>query len=372
MAGIYIHIPFCKSRCNYCDFYSSVDIHEIDNFVDALCYEIKTRKDEAIFEIETIYLGGGTPSLLNNKQLEKIFYALHNHYSLNKVKEITIEVNPDDITSEKLQFYKQIGINRISIGVQSLDDNVLKILSRRHNSKQAIETVYKSLEAGIENISIDLIYGINEQTEQILTKTSLITIKLPIKHISAYHLTIEEGTKLHSKFIKKEYLPVTEENSITHYELLCNILRKANFEHYEISNFSLPGYKSIHNSSYWNFEPYLGFGPSAHSFYSNTRRENYSSLKFYIKNINEGKEYYKLHCLSEKDKFNEFIMVKLRTNIGIKLNQLPQIQKQLYFKFTRTIEKLILEGLLLQENNRIYISSEKWILSDYIIRELFV
>jgi|YNPMSStandDraft_1061717.scaffolds.fasta_scaffold03332_6 oxygen-independent coproporphyrinogen-3 oxidase len=372
MAGIYIHIPFCKSRCIYCDFFSTTDTFYINKFVDAICYELFLRKNEALFEIKTIYIGGGTPSLLNEEHLEKIFNSLHKHYSLHNVKEITIEVNPDDITIEKLHFYKKLGINRLSFGVQSFDDNITRFLSRRHNAKQSIDAILTAFNVGIENISIDLMYGISGLTEETWINTLQTSLKLNVKHISAYHLTMEENTLLYKSYMNKDYIPIDEENSVKQYQILCNFMKEAKFEHYEISNYALTGYKSVHNSSYWELEPYMGIGPSAHSYLLNKRRSNINSLELYTKNVFKNKDYYEETVLSKVDIFNEYIMVKLRTKEGIILSKIPEIEEKLFTKFLKNVSKLKEDGLLTEKNNNLYINEKNWFLSDYVIRELFV
>lgn len=372
MAGIYIHVPFCKSRCIYCDFYSSTNSSILNEFVDALCHELIIRKNEAKYNVDTLYIGGGTPSLLNQNNLEKIFKTLHSNYNFNNVNEITIEVNPDDINKEKIQFYKQLGINRISIGVQSFNDDILKTLSRRHNAKQAIDAIICSHEMGFENVSIDLIYGINGLTEEIWINTLQTALQLPIKHISAYHLTIEEGTPLYFNYLNKEYFALDEEESVNQYNILCQTLAKANYKHYEVSNFSIKGYESVHNSSYWNGESYIGVGPSAHSYNDFKRRWNVSSLETYLKQIFSEKDYFEEVVLSTKERFNEIIMTKLRTSEGLILNELKELDECLFFKLSDSVEKLKQKSLLIEENNRLYISEEMWLLSDYIVRELFI
>ncbi len=282
MAGLYIHIPFCKSRCIYCDFYSSTDQSLQKTFVQAVISEAKKRKAEFIYSLDTLYIGGGTPSFLDNELFIDLVEGLNEIFSFCSVIEFTVEVNPDDVSFEKLLLYKHLGVNRISIGVQSLDDGLLRFLSRRHNATQAMLAVEYCRKAGIDNISVDLLYGINGLTSEQWTQTIEEILSWNVPHISAYHLTVEEGTLLYKYTDSGNYSVIVEEESVRQYDVLCRLLKEAGYDHYEISNFARKGYFSRHNSSYWTGEYYLGLGPSAHSYYNNRRTWNVSSIAQYI------------------------------------------------------------------------------------------
>ena len=277
MAGIYLHIPFCKSRCIYCDFYSTLKINSIESYITTLSEELKQRKDYLQDPIETIYLGGGTPSLLSYKQLGVLFKNLDKHYNLSAVKEVTLEANPDDLTPDYLNELKKLPINRLSIGIQSFHDKHLQKLHRRHTAQKAIEAVHKSQDVGFDNISIDLIYGLPNETLEEWKEDIQQAINLNIQHISAYHLIYEKSTPLFQLLTSGKIKEVNEELSLDFFSLLIDKLNGAGFEHYEISNFSKPSYQSQHNSSYWNETHYLGCGPSAHSFNGTSREWNIAS-----------------------------------------------------------------------------------------------
>ena len=328
MAGIYIHIPFCKSRCVYCDFYSSTQTGYADKLIDAECLELKKRASTNNETIETIYFGGGTPSLINIHQLSKIFKAIFDNYSVSEKAEITIEANPDDISTEKISEYVKLGINRVSLGIQSFDDTILKFLLRRHNAFKAEQAVYDIFNLGIENISIDLIYGIPLMSIESWQKSLDKAVNLPVKHISAYHLTIEEGTPLWQMLIQKNITEVTEETGVLHFHMLREVLLKKGFEHYEISNFALRGRESKHNSSYWFGKRYIGIGPAAHSFNGEKRRWNIASINNYIKNIDTV--FFEEETLNTNHRFNEYLLTRLRTNKGACLNELRQIDEKIF------------------------------------------
>ncbi|HOH55971.1 MAG TPA: radical SAM family heme chaperone HemW, partial [Paludibacteraceae bacterium] len=286
MAGIYIHIPFCSQRCSYCNFFSVVSINLLNEVIDAIIKEFSIRKDYLKNEpVQTIYFGGGTPSLLTIQQIEKLLNTIYKNFPVEKNAEITFEANPDDLTEKYLSDLKKTGINRLSIGIQSFDDNKLKILNRRHNAFQAVEAVRVAQRSGFNNISIDLIYGLPFQSliewENDLDKA----FSLPIQHLSAYALTFEEKTLLLKQKEKKLIEPADEELMIKMYELLLNKSNQNGFDAYEISNFSLPEFYSRHNSSYWTQTPYLGIGPSAHSFNGFSRQWNVASIHKYIEGI---------------------------------------------------------------------------------------
>lgn len=318
MAGIYIHIPFCKQRCTYCDFYTEVAPQFIPSIIDSMIKEIDIRKDYLHNSvINTIYFGGGTPSILHSGQFSDLFDAINNRYLVAKDAEITFEANPDDLTSEFLASIRSLPFNRLSIGIQSFDDEDLKRINRRHISKQAVEAVVKAQAAGFTNISIDLIYGLPFQTIESWERQLDKAFSLHIQHISAYGLTYEEGTPLWKQRESGKIKSVDDLTMNKMYLLLLEKMKQNGFEAYEISNFSLPGFRSRHNSSYWKQEPYLGIGPSAHSYDLLSRQWNIASIQEYIRAINSGTLFFEREELTLNDRYNDFVMVSLRTSEGI-------------------------------------------------------
>ena len=318
MAGIYIHIPFCKQRCTYCDFYTEVAPQFIPVLIDSIVRELNIRKDYLQNSpINTIYFGGGTPSILSNEQFLLIFEAIYRLFTVAEDAEITFEANPDDLTPGFLTSLQALPFNRISIGIQSFDDKDLKRINRRHTSKQAVEAVKNAQKAGFGNISIDLIYGLPFQTLEAWGDQLDMALSLNIQHISAYGLTYEEGTELWKQRENGEIEVVDDLVMNEMYLLLLDKIKTKGFEAYEISNFALPGYQSRHNSAYWKQEPYLGIGPSAHSYDIVSRQWNIASITDYIKAINSGSAFYELEELSLNDRYNDFVMVSLRTAEGL-------------------------------------------------------
>lgn len=317
MSGIYIHIPFCKQKCTYCDFYTIVAPSLIDKTVDAIVSEIAVRKDYLSDKhIQTIYFGGGTPSLLNINHFNKIFSALHDVYYIDQQAEITMEANPDDLDEHFLSSIRTLPFNRLSIGIQSFNDAELKFINRRHTGQQAIEAVKNAQKAGFNNISIDLIYGLPEQSAEIWEQNIEQALQLNVQHISAYGLTFEEGTVLWRQLKKGMVLEAPDEKMNRMYETLRTKIEKAGFEAYEISNFSLPGRRSQHNSAYWKMIPYIGIGPSAHSYNGENRQWNISSVKEYGRKLENAEPFWETEQLSVNDNFNDYIMVALRTAEG--------------------------------------------------------
>jgi len=323
MAGIYIHIPFCKTPCNYCNFHFSTSLNMKNDYVNALITEMEIQNIYLGLEkIDTIYFGGGTPSLLEKQDLEKIFLALNNNFNISKDKdiEITLEANPDDITKEKLSIWKNIGINRLSIGTQSFIDRDLKFMQRAHNAKQAKKSIILSAKNGFKNISIDLIYGIPNLTDKEWLQNLKIANDLPIQHLSCYALTVEKNTILFHQIKKGKIVAPKDENASKQFEILMDFAKNNDFEHYEISNFCKSNFISKHNSSYWQGKKYLGLGASAHSFNGFSRQWNIANNKKYIDGLNKGILNFEIENLSETDRLNEYIMTGLRTKWGIDLS----------------------------------------------------
>ena len=318
MAGIYIHIPFCKQRCTYCDFYTEVAPQFIPTYIDSLIKELQFRKDYLNnAPIDTIYFGGGTPSILNFDQFKAIFDVIYKLFTIADHPEITFEANPDDLTLEFLTSMQALPFNRLSLGIQSFDDMDLKRINRRHTSMQAVKAVKDAQAAGFDNISIDLIYGLPFQTTTSWERQLDMALKLNIQHLSAYGLTYEEGTVLWKQREKGEIESVDEVEMNRMYLILLDKVKEKGFEAYEISNSALPGFRSRHNSSYWKQEPYLGVGPSAHSYDLISRQWNVSSIKEYIKAIDTNSGLFEREILSLYDRYNDFVMVSLRTSDGL-------------------------------------------------------
>jgi len=325
LAGVYIHIPFCKQACTYCDFHFSINQALKPQLVNAILKEIDLRA--AYLEnknIQTIYFGGGTPSLLTEGELNAILNKIKNEFNVTVDAEITLECNPDDLTQEKLTQLKNAGINRLSIGLQSFDDDELKWMNRAHNAKESFECVRLAQEMGFENITIDLIYGSKFQTLKGWEQTLQTVIDLNIQHISAYNLTIESKTKLGLDRKKGHEPEVSDELSTEQFKLMIDILQKNKFVHYEISNFGKENFFSKHNSSYWKGVNYLGLGPSAHSFDGVSRQWNVSSNSAYIQKVNSGEPYFEKEVLSNKDRFNEYILTRLRTIWGCDMKEIEK------------------------------------------------
>lgn len=321
MPGIYIHIPFCKTACNYCNFHFSTSLNMKEDYINALLKEIKM---QAIYlgleKINTIYFGGGTPSLLDKKDLTSIFEALYKNYTISEGVEITLEANPDDIELEKLKTWKKVGINRLSIGTQSFFDRDLEFMKRAHNADEAKNSILLATENGFDNITIDLIYGVPGLSNKEWMQNLEMAMSLPIQHLSCYALTVEEDTILYHQIRKGQTIAPVDEHASEQFDILMQFSKDNKMEHYEISNFSKEGFVSKHNSSYWQNEKYLGLGASAHSFNGISRQWNIANNKKYIDSLNEDKVPFEVEILSEADRLNEYIMTGLRTKWGIDLS----------------------------------------------------
>ena len=353
MAGIYIHIPFCRSRCIYCGFYSTTALDLRQRYVDALCREMEIRGTGHLISgqspdqgpvppISTIYLGGGTPSQLTFDQLRQLFIYINKVYPLTSKKEITIEVNPDDVTVEFAALLQQLPVNRVSMGIQTFDDQRLRFLHRRHTSRQAIEAVSILRAAGIRNLSIDLMYGFPGETLSDWQSDIDSALSLNVEHISAYCLMIEEGTPLH-KLQGDCPQCVDEETERSMYYTLIDRLTAAGYEHYEISNFARPGFRSRHNSSYWNGTPYIGLGAAAHSYDIRSRSWNIADVNAYIEGIERGERLFEEELIDDDTRYNDAVTVGLRTCEGIDLNALPKKYRDYCMKNAR---RYLDDGLL--------------------------
>ncbi|MDX9771792.1 MAG: radical SAM family heme chaperone HemW [Bacteroidales bacterium] len=372
MAGVYIHIPFCKSFCSYCDFYSITDNRDREALVHALVREVALRAGYLEGEeVETIYFGGGTPSLLSAGEAESIINAIRSSYRVTDDPEITLEVNPDDVFEGYFGSLKKAGVNRISLGVQSWDDNRLRFLGRRHDAAQSAQALELSFREGIDNVSVDLIYGIPGMTAADLKSDLEKTFTFPVTHISAYHLTIEDGTPLGKKKREGKLKETDEETSSLMFTVLGSLCREHSFIHYEISNFALEGFISRHNSSYWRQVPYLGLGPSAHSFDRRSRQWNVSDVKKYIKSVNSGEVSFEREELDRLTIFNEYVMTSLRTMWGIDLAHVEEFyDKELHDYLVNLSDKYIRYGLMRREKNTLVLTDQGTMISDNIIAEL--
>lgn len=372
MAGIYLHIPFCKTRCIYCDFYSTTRSDLKGRYVQALCQELSMRRKYLKGEkVETVYFGGGTPSQLEKKDFELIFGTIEQEYGLDFCQEITLEANPDDLTQEYAYMLSTQPFNRISMGIQTFDDVTLKLLKRRHNSKTAIEAVSSCREAGFQNISIDLIYGLPGETKERWENDLNKAIDLDVEHISAYHLTYEEDTPIYNMLKQHQIKEVDEDSSLLFFTLLMDRLQNAGYEHYEISNFCRPGKYSRHNTSYWKGIPYLGCGPSAHSFEGATREWNVSSIDLYIRGIEENQRIFETEYLDTTTRYNEFIITTIRTVWGTPIEKLKQEFGNEWWEYCLKMATPYLKnGKLEIHDNTLRLTRDGIFISDSIMSDL--
>ena len=372
MAGIYIHIPFCKQRCNYCAFYSTTLYNIRERYVDALCKEILMRKEYAASApIETIYFGGGTPSTLTMEQLQRICDTVYATHSVLPAAEVTIECNPDDLTPEFLTQLRRLPFNRISMGVQSFNDTQLKRLGRRHNADKARQAVKNAREAGYDNISIDLIFALPGSTLSDWEHDLESAIALRPDHLSAYNLTYEEGTPLHRALERGDCTELSEEENAEQFQMLITKLKEAGYRHYEISNFALPGRESRHNSSYWNDTPYIGIGAAAHSYNGTSRQWNIADIKEYIEGVESDAPNLGIEELTEEERYNDTILTRLRTAKGLPLAWMKErFCEKLYNYLLRSAEKEIALGNLKKENGSLSLTEKGIFISDAVIREL--
>jgi len=372
MAGIYIHIPFCKEACFYCNFHFSTSMKLKYPVINAIVYELRLRHYKwKRYKYETVYFGGGTPSILSADNIQRILYELNLYYDISPDAEITLEANPDDLSSKKLREFKKAGINRLSIGIQSFSDMFLSFLNRSHTARQAHNVIKRAYDNGFENINIDLIYGIPRLTNEMWMETIQKTLEYKVPHISAYALTIEERTALNT-YIKKGYVPKpSEEQAAEQFEIIRNELMKNDYLHYEISNFGKQGYLSKHNISYWKRIPYLGLGPSAHSFDGKQRRWNIANNYTYGKKVAKRKQYYEWENLSKENVYNEMIMTGLRTMWGVNMSDVERLGKKYIKYLQKTTKKYIEQNILFIENNHLKANPDKWFLIEGVIRDLF-
>jgi oxygen-independent coproporphyrinogen-3 oxidase len=372
MAGIYLHIPFCKKACHYCDFHFSTTQHLLPEMVKAISLEAALQKDYLQETVETIYFGGGTPSILSAEYLITLLEALHQHFDIDPLAEITLEANPDDINESKAVAWKQAGVNRLSIGIQSFDEKDLSWMNRAHTAKQAKEAIEVVQKAGFENLTIDLMYGTPTLTDEQWGKNVFTAIAYGIHHLSCYALTVEPATALAKMINKKTVENVDTDKQAKHFQLLTGWLQAAGFEHYEISNFAKPGYRSRHNTSYWKGRNYLGLGPSAHSFNGQSRQWNISNNALYLTSIMQGTIPFEIETLTLRQQFNEYIMTGLRTLEGISLRLIEERWGQDYKEATLVnCRKHITSGNLECINNQVRLTVAGKFMADGIAADLF-
>lgn len=373
MAGIYLHVPFCKGRCAYCDFFSSTNAELKEAYVSALCRELEMRRDYANGEpVRTIYLGGGTPSQLSLAQLDRLFSYIYKVYGVDESAEITLEANPDDLTEEYVRGIREcLPVNRISMGVQTFDEGRLRLLRRRHTAMQAIEAVERCRRYGFSNLSIDLIYGLPGEDLMAWESDLRQAIALDVPHLSAYHLTYEEGTPLWQMKNRGEVVEVDEELSAQMYTLLVGRLAKAGYVHYEISNFCHPGMESRHNSSYWKGIPYIGCGAAAHSYDGHSRQWNVASIPDYMKGVEEGNLRVEREELDLYTAYNDYMVTHMRTLWGVSLSEVRErFGEALLTHGVRSAQPYVKAGLLLREGDVLRLSEKGVFLSDGIISDL--
>lgn len=372
MAGIYIHIPFCRKACTYCNFHFSTNHQLITQVIDSIGKEISLQGKYLSAPIETIYLGGGTPSLLNQSQLETLFNKVRSNFTVLPNAEVTLEANPDDIDEAQLNGWVELGINRLSIGIQSFRDKDLQWMGRAHNANQALNCIKLAQQAGIENISIDLIYGIPGLSDADWSKNIDYAISSGVTHLSCYALTVEPKTALAHKINQQSIPDVDAAHQANHFQILQEKIDAAGFEQYEISNFSLPGKRSKHNSNYWSGKHYLGLGPSAHSFNGLSRQWNISNNALYIQSLSKGIIPFELENLTLTQQINEYIMTALRTIEGIQANKINAIAGKLIFdELLLDALPYIKEGLINLQNDRICLSPNGKFMADGIAANLF-
>jgi oxygen-independent coproporphyrinogen-3 oxidase len=372
MAGIYIHIPFCRKACHYCNFHFSVSKTLLPEMINAICNEAEMRNDYITENISTIYFGGGTPSLLNIEDCRLIIDKLYALFNVDANAEITLEANPDDITIEKLSAWKDTGINRLSIGVQSFFDNDLEWMNRAHDAGQAYKSIELAKQAGFENITVDLIYGTPNLSDEDWLQNLETANSLGIPHLSCYALTVEPNTALQKMITQHKKENVDAEKQSRQFELLMQWATEKNFEHYEISNFAKPGFQSRHNSSYWQGNTYLGLGPSAHSYNGISRQWNIANNALYIKNIHEHIVPFEMETLTSTQKINEYIMTRLRTVEGIDLHHLKNLSgEKTVADIINNAQKFIQQNLMERKNGSLMLTQKGKLFADGIAADLF-
>jgi len=374
MTGIYIHIPFCRQACRYCDFYFTVSLQYLDAYVSSLIKEIGERNDPGVArDTATLYFGGGTPSVMSEKHLGMIMEAVRKNYPVCSDAEVTIEVNPDDMTPKVLQMLRGAGFNRLSVGIQSFHEKDLQLMRRSHSAEQARRCPGDAREAGFDNISIDLIYGLPGLTFTEWEQNLSMAMEQPVQHLSAYHLTYESGTVFDHWRKRGRIKELPEQDSIDQYYLLRDITAMHGYEHYEISNFALTGHRSRHNSTYWNGTNYLGFGPSAHSYDGKSRRWNIRSLKEYMERVGSGEDYHVSETLTKADKYHDYLITALRTVEGADISHIRMcFGSEVAEDFRNKTKRFIDGGDMEVIENRIRMTPAGWLKSDLVLGGLLL
>jgi oxygen-independent coproporphyrinogen-3 oxidase len=373
MAGIYIHIPFCRKACHYCNFHFSTQTQHINAFVEALLIEIELRENYICSPIQTLYFGGGTPSLLSAEQISSIVKKLQTNFDLTQLEEFTLEANPDDISSDNLLLWKNMGVNRLSLGIQSFQNEALAWMNRAHEVNQSHQAIQMAQDAGFNNISIDLIYGTPHYTKAHLLADLKIIEDYKIPHVSCYALTVEEKTALHSMIEKGKIQNVVTEVQAEHFEIIVDYLNNIGFEHYEISNFAKPGNRSKHNSSYWKGIPYVGLGPSAHSYNGTSRQWNVANNALYMQALEKRELPFEIEQLDQAAQYNEYMMISLRCIEGFDLKYIESSFGKAYGEHTQSvIQKLESQDVLEQTNNGYCLNKSAKFLADGIAAEFFI
>lgn len=374
MAGIYVHIPFCRKRCHYCDFFKSTDFRQKDRLFEALKQELIIRSVELENDrINTIYLGGGTPSVLTVGELKELLETIRGRFYVADDAEITMEANPDDLNQATLSYLRELGYNRLSMGVQSFSEADLKLMNRRHGVLQAVQSVKWARSAGFSNISIDLIYGLPNQQMEEWARNVETAIRLGVEHISAYNLTYHEGTVFYDQLKKGILKELPDELSLQQFQVLIEKLQDAGYEHYEISNFCKPGFYSKHNSAYWKNEKYLGIGPSAHSFDLNSRRWNVASIQGYIEGIENNKAFSESEILTVQDQYNDSIITGLRTMWGISDEWIKaSFPEKFFVHFQKIMNKYIQSGHVVYSPGKVCLSRDGLFISDKIMADFML
>lgn len=389
---LYLHIPFCRRACHYCDFHFSTQLARKSDVTSTMIQELHQRADFLPSRhLDTIYFGGGTPSLLNMNELHDFFEAIHTLFSVSPQAEITLEANPDDITPERLEVWKKAGINRLSIGIQTFDPYVLQYLNRIHTADHALNCVKLAQDAGLTWLTIDLMYGIPSQwayskpfkkkwietlpeTHAIWARDLEIATSLKVPHISSYCLTIEEKTVFGNWTAKKKLPEVPEDLPPIQFEMLQKHLQQAGYEQYEVSNFAQPGQYARHNTAYWQGKPYLGIGPSAHSFDGKQRTINIAHNLKYVQQIRDGKPFFETEVLTQEDRFNELLLTGLRTQWGVSIPELKKTWGNSVWPsdFEKQLTIFLASGQLTQEGTHLKIPKNQWLFADRIASDLFV
>lgn len=368
MAGLYLHIPYCSSKCYYCDFYSGSGLGHESEYIAALSDEYRLRIGEIKEDFKTVYIGGGTPSSLSRDNLVLLLDSVSRMVNLNTIEEYTVEVNPEDVREDLLKTLKAHGVNRVSMGIQSLNDDELAAVGRRHTAMKAIESA-RLVAQYFSNYSFDLIFGLPGQSIESLKSSLDQLIELRPPHLSVYLLSYEPGTRLHARLSSCKVQETDEETSQQMYRLIADTLAQAGYTHYEISNYALPGYQSRHNTSYWFSVPYLGLGASAHSFDGTVRRYNPSRLPLYLDKISSGLSAATVDDEDDDNRLNDIIITRLRTARGLGQDDMTPTQ---YSMLRPTVDKMIDSGLLEVIDGRVRIPETHWLVSDNILRQLIV